>query len=138
MKNKIPLNFHLIVEYDLPDNAFLIDGNEIDVPCIFQIWKKKDYNREIEEKLEPNNYIFVKKNNNPDVSFRRVGINAGIISQNIDNKSIESHYFIKFTNNKKIEDNLLKLLNIKFKFNNTVGPKSISKQELIKEFNKYL
>jgi hypothetical protein len=30
------------------------------------------------------------------------------------------------------------LKNIHFDFNNTVGPKSISKQELIKEFSKVL
>lgn len=54
----------------------------------------------------------------------------------IDNKSFQSHYFITFTNNKIIDENIEKL--IKFNFDNTVGPKSISKQELIEEFNKLL
>jgi hypothetical protein len=43
-----------------------------------------------------------------------------------------------FTNNKSIEENLLKLKDITFINNNTVGPKSISKQELIEEFIKVL
>ena len=47
-------------------------------------------------------------------------------------------HFIQFTNNKLPEENIQKLKSIKFDFNNTVGPRSISKQELIKEFNKTL
>ena len=67
--------------------------------------------------------------------FRSVGVNAGTISTEINNKSIQSHYFIKFLNNKTVDENIKKLENIQFNFNNTVGPKSISKPELIKEFN---
>ena len=138
LKKTFPLNFHLIFEIDLPEKAFLVNGSEYNVPCIFQIWEKKDYNRNIIEKSIPINFIFVKKNEEPNISFRRVGVNAGIIDKNINDKSIQSHYFIKFTNNKSIEDNIKLLEKINFDFNNTVGPKSISKQELIREVNKYL
>ena len=82
--------------------------------------------------------MFVKKTENPDISFRRVGVNAGMMDINIDIQSSESNYFIKFTNNKSIGDNIDLLKLIKFNHNNTVGPRSISKQELIKEFNKVL
>ena len=66
------------------------------------------------------------------MSFRRVGVYAGKFSENID-KSSQSHYFIKFDN--KINDEIIEKMN-NLKFNNkdnTVGAKSISKQELIKE-----
>jgi predicted RNA methylase len=135
LKKTFPQNFHLILEMDLPDKSFLVDGVEHDVPCVFQIWEKKSYNRVVLDKLEPANFIFVEKTDNPDISFRRVGVNAGTIDINSDKKSIQSHYFIKFTNKKQIQENLQHLSKIKFNFNNTVGPKSISKQELIKEFN---
>ena len=138
LKKTFPLNFHLIFEIDLPEKAFLVNGSEYNVPCIFQIWEKKDYNRNIIEKSIPINFIFVKKNEEPNISFRRVGVNAGIIDKNINDKSIQSHYFIKFTNDKSIDDNISVLLNITFDFNNTVGPKSISKQELICKFNPLL
>ena len=65
-------------------------------------------------------------------------MNAGTIMTEINNKNIQSHYFIKFINNKTINENIEKLKLIKFNFNNTVGPKSISKPELINEFNKLL
>ena len=136
LKKHFPLNFHLVHEYDLPKNSFMVDKKEYDVPCVFQIWIKKEINRIVEAKLIPNKYKFVKKEKEHDISFRRVGVNAGEIDQETDNKSIQSHYFIKF--DIKLTDylfNKLAIIDYNCK-NNTCGPKSISKQELMKEFNK--
>jgi hypothetical protein len=138
MKKYFDNHYHLIFEIDLTDNSFLVNNIESDVPCVFQIWQyKEDIRNEIEKSI-PLNFNFVKKEDEPDISFRRVGVNAGTIMREIDNKSIQSHYFIKFTNNKTIDENIEKLKLIKFNFNNTVVTKSISKQELINEFNKFI
>jgi 4-hydroxy-3-methylbut-2-en-1-yl diphosphate synthase IspG/GcpE len=99
---------------------------------------KKKTERIIPEKIEPKHFKFVYKIDPHDISFRRVGVNAGKIDKDTDNKSIQSHYFIKFINNKSTDDNIKLLEKINFDFNNTVGAKSINKQELIKEFNKYI
>lgn len=144
MQKHLPPNFHLIYQEDLDDNSFVINSNttsqqEKDVPCVFQIWDKKNYNRNTIIKQNPNNFCFVKREEEPDISFRRVGVNAGTIDiENLHEKSIQSHYFIKFdeTIDKKSIITLLK--NIVYENNNTVGPKSISKQEIIKEFNKII
>lgn len=138
LKRAFPLSFHLIFEVDLPEKSFLVDGQEHNVPCIFQIWERKSYDRVINEKLEPLHFTFVEKSANTDISFRRVGVNAGAIDKNISEKSVQSHYFIKFTNGKSIDDNIKQLSKITYEFNNTVGPKSISKQELIVKFNPLL
>lgn len=139
LRKSFSLNFHLIFEIDLPDKSFLVDGLEHNVPCVFQIWQKQAINRVLNEKLEPLNFRFVDKSGKPDISFRRVGVNAGTIAiDNMDTKSIQSHYFIKFTNGKSISENLDRLSIISYDFNNTVGPKSISKQELIFKFNPLL
>ena len=90
------------------------------------------------EKISPLHFTFVEKKDKPDISFRRVGVNAGTITKEINNKSIQSHYFIKFTNNKTNDENIGKLKTIHFDFNNTVGPKSISKQEIIIEINRII
>ena len=59
-------------------------------------------------------------------------------------KSVQSHYFIKFTKSlheqtqnktQNIDEIVESLKKIQFRHDNTVGPRSISKQELIKEFN---
>ena len=138
LKKTFPLKFHLIFETDLPEKSFLVDDIEHNVPCIFQIWEKKEINRAVTEKLSPLHFLFTTKTENPDISFRRVGVNAGTIDTKVDEKSVQSHYFIKFTNGKSTTDNIHKLSTIIYDFNNTVGPKSISKQELIFKFNPLL
>ena len=138
MKKHFSKNFHLIYEKDLLEKSFLVNNIDCDVPCIFQIWQYKNEIRNNIIKTEPLYFKFVDKKENPDISFRRVGVNAGSIMKEINDKSIQSHYFIKFINNKTIEQNIEKLKLIQFDFNNTVGPKSISKPELINEFNKLL
>ena len=138
MKKAFPLNFHLLYEADLPENSFLVNNEAYDVPCVMQIWVKKTTLRTLPQKLEPLGFEFINKEANPDISFRRVGVNAGLISDEIIDKSIQSHYFIKFTNNKSISENMASLKEISYDFNNTVGPKSISKQELIEKFNELL
>lgn len=135
LKRTFPLDFHLCFEIDIPENSFLVNNINHNVPCIFQIWEKKGFKRDIISKLIPKEFTFVRKNENPDISVRRVGVNAGKIDINIDNKNTQTHYFIKFTNMLSIDDNINILANINYTFNNTVGPKSISKQELIYKFN---
>ena len=153
MHKHIDKQFHLIVEEDIEEKAFLLDNEdeEYGVPCVFQIWVKKDESRPIHETLEPNHYEFVSavwgKNEygedvkippaDADISFRRVGVNAGKIDTVLEDKSTQSHYFIKFAGN-IFNTTLFNTLS-KIKFNtsdDTVGAKSISKPELIAEYNK--
>jgi len=92
----------------------------------------------VQDKIEPVHFQFVEKKDDPDISFRRVGVNAGTIDQKIEEKSVQSHYFIKFKNGMTASENVNRLSSIAFEFDNTVGPKSISKQELIRKFNPLL
>ena len=129
-----PPNYHLEYQDDVGKDAFLANGKPHHVPCIFQIWRKKDTNRIIPKKLEPKGFKFVKKDQNPDYSLRRVGVYAGKMFTEIEDKSIQSHYFIKLEQNN--DDFMEKYNTIEWKHDNTVGPKSISKQEFIRELNK--
>ena len=144
LKKSFPLNFHLIAEIDLPEKSFLVNDREYNVDTVFQIWIKQDSLRELPKDIEPCGFVFTKITSDelnhgfiPDISFRRVGVYAGKIDTDVE-KSPQSHYFIKFTNGKSICENIEQLKQVRFDHNNTVGPKSISKQELIVEFNKYL
>lgn len=137
LKRYFPSYFHLIFETDLPEKSFLVDGEEHNVESVFQIWEKKTFERPFMEKLEPVNFLFVDKTEDPDFSFRRVGVYAGKIDNNIFDKSIQSHYFIKLTQIQNPEQKHRMIENLKkieFSHNNTVGPRSISKQEIIKAF----
>ena len=135
MQKHFPLKFHLLHECNIQEDGFTVDGSSHNVPCVFQIWKKYDTDREVVTKQEPVGFAFVKKEENPDVAFRRVGVNAGNIYTIIDDKSEQSHYFIKFNqglDNYSCIESMKKLV---FPSDNTVGPKSISKQELIATLN---
>ena len=135
MKIKFPLNFHCIYEIDLLENSFTVNDKDYNVNCVFQIYVKKSFNRDVIIKMKPINYKFVTKNENPDLSFRRVGVYAGSVSKDI-NKSEQSHYFIKLDDNSNLDEIIKKVEELTFvEKNNTVGPKSISKQELIREIN---
>jgi len=127
MQKHFPLNFHLVHQEDLPDTSFLVEGKEHNVPCVFQIWMKKKEQRSIPTKLEPTGFRFVKKSENPNIAIRRVGVYAGKVFEETQDKSEQSHYFITLDD---IED-IQKFKDIKYDHNNTVGPKSISKQEII-------
>ena len=138
IKDKIPQYFHLVHENIIDDNSFKVNNESYNVPCVFQIWIKKSQKRKRLRKFKPNGFSFVKKEEPHDIAFRRVGVYAGKIYKETVEKSVQSHYFIKF--DKKLTDELYnKLSEMEFPCClNTVGPKSISKQELIIQYNKTL
>jgi len=140
MQRHFPKCFHLVFEADLLENAFLVNGKVHDVPCVFQIWEKQTTERDVLARLEPEGFEFVKRDGEqiPDISFRRVGVNAGMMDTEWREKSAQSHYFIRFTNGVDLLENIRRVRCAEFLFNNTVGPKSISKQELIREWNRIL
>ena len=138
MRKAFPLSFHLIFECDLPEKSFTVNGQDHDSPCVFQIWEKKSANRFVEADIEPNGFKFVKKENSPTLSLRRVGGTAGKSDTETDTKSEQSHYFITITREDIINKTaiLIELLNnAQYDVNNTVGPRSISKPEFIKKLN---
>lgn len=128
-------HYHLISELDIPRHAFLINEKSHDVSCVFQVWIKKTHNRVNAELIQPTHYEFVKHDGEPDISVRRVGVYAGKVDVDCI-KSVQSHYFIKFHNtvDKSIIIDAMKDM-VFSESDNTVGPRSISKPELIHKLN---
>lgn len=124
--DKIPLNFWKVFEEELPQNSFSYNNTDINIPCVFQIYEKLEKKREKQKKFTPKTFMFVDKEE-ANVSIRRVGVYAGKAYLDT-NKSKQSHYFIKVKNS----NSFVNLVNsLSWEHNNTVGPRSISKQELI-------
>ena len=133
----VPLSFHLILQVDLPENSFLVNGDSHDVPCVFQIWEKRSICRTV-PKLTPIGFEFVKKNDNPDISFRRKGWkDVGLIEKRLSEKE-SSSYYIRFTNGLSVDDNIKKLASIEYNHDNVITSRSISRCELIAKFNPLL
>lgn len=138
MQRHFPVHYTCVLQYDLPENSFLVNHKEHDVPCVFQIWNKSSQSRSMPNKHIPKGYIFLKKENIPYdalalvVAFRRVGVYAGkIYNDNILEKSHQSHYFIQFENQEIKNKCLEKYDWTQYEHDNTVGPKSLSKQDCI-------
>ena len=138
MQKYFPLRFHLLHESDIQKDGFTVDGTSHNVPCIFQIWKKCDTERAVVTKQEPFRFRFIGKEDNPDIAFRRVGVNAGKIYTTIEDKSEQSHYFIKFDEGLDNDSCIESIKQLTFPCDNTVGPRSISKQELVINLNEKL
>ena len=134
MQKCFPLEYWLIEQIDLPNNAFNIAGKIHNVPCVFQIWQKKAKKRIIEPYPLSKSFNFVKIHEDPDFSLRRVGVYAGKIDSDTE-KSIQSHYFIKIKKEIDIQTFRNSYETIKFTHDNTAGPRSISKKEFIIAIN---
>ena len=125
--NKLDKHVFLLDCFELPSNSFYFENETYNIPCGFYIFEVKDEERPETIKYTTNDFSFVKKEE-ADFSIRRVGANAGKI-ENLD-VSKESHYFIKDNAN-----SLDILKDLKYNdANKTVGPKSLSKNEIIKAY----
>lgn len=135
MQHSIPLHYHLKYSNILPNNSFVYKGSGVDIPCIFQIWEKRNNNRKEVNKVSPLKYKFINYPKDADVAIRRVGSLAGKIYYDLLNKNTNSHYFIKL--NDKNDINKLRDIKIKNKYY-VSGACSISKQDIIRKINKML
>lgn len=136
VKDKIPQNFHLEYEEILPDDSYLLDGKSYSVKCVFQIWKKDDTIRQISEKVEPRGFRYTKDPSRAHLSIRRVGVYAGKAFLDTT-KSKQSHYFLILDNPIDSSKIISQLQNQSWT-DLTVGPRSISKDELNRVLNRII
>lgn len=131
--NRLDENFHLVYDEDVPKKSFVFDGTSYDVPCCFQIWKRKSIVREKIKRYTFNDvkdWFALSTNQDADFSIQRVGQKAGTIrTKNFRHYSNLSHYYIKALNPKVLDIFLLVDFE-KIKYN-TAGNPSISPSELI-------
>jgi predicted RNA methylase len=166
IQNKLNSYFHLEKELEIPEYGFEYKDCNYNIPCVFQIWIRRSQKRpetrietleskklEFVKIAEPTAFIsrpadevaiidycsitrLRKDETRNIISIRRVGFYAGK-AKRYENENIQSHYFLKAINN-EVADMVINYLNtINWTFNNSVGPRSISKQEFIRELNRY-
>lgn len=122
--------FHNIHSHDLKQNSFLLNGEEYDVPCVFQIWERKETRRAPQKNIKPIGFKYVKSSEPYDITFRRVGVYAGRCKRNDGTQvSVQSHHFIKFDDASRV-DAVIERVNNHIFPTNTVGPRSLSKNEI--------
>lgn len=138
VQNRIDLNFHLEKEFILPKNSFTLNGEDYNVPSVFQVWTRRSQKRKkIRLPLTSEFFDFVTKEE-ADIRIPRVGGSTGVASLSLEGAK-SSNYFIK--NNSWMSDReFVEMINkITFpSISYTVGPKSLPKGELVYEVEKYL
>jgi len=132
MYNAFEKHFHLVKQEELPSNSFLLNNEAYDVPCVFQIWEKKEMERQQVEKVESKGFVYVKGTEPWHIAFRRVGVYAGkAFKRDGTSFSIQSHYFIQLVEGFRPHvDSIVEQLNAHVFPSNTVGPRSLSKPEV--------
>jgi len=131
MSNVFDSKFHLVRSIDLEKDAFVINGVEHDVPCVFQIWEKHATDRVKEAKINPVRFQYVKPTDLYHMAFRRVGALAGkCYKKDGTTFSAQSHYFLTLDEDVvSYIDIIIEQINRHIFPSNTVGPRSLSKSE---------
>lgn len=143
VQNRLNPNLHLAFEMDLPKKAFTLKGEDYAVPCVFQVWEY-DTTRKRDKHVttSPQGFSFVSRTANPDFSVQRVGGRAGFASSQWQEKSLQSHYFIKLDavlTSKDLEALIAKFNASPFPSrDHSVGPRSISKGDVAEVLNNIL
>lgn len=135
VQNKLSLDFSLVMDIDIEDNSFQLNDEDYNVPAVFQIWKRAP--REKKTLLYEIDGIKFVKPSEADFRIQRVGGNAGRAFANSGSKS--SNYFIQNHTHLNNTD-LIRLINlVEYEDrDNTVGPRSISKPELLSKLKEIL
>lgn len=143
VQNRLHPNLHLAFEMDLPKKAFELHGEDYAVPCVFQVWEyDASRTRDKHVTTSPAGFSFIPRSENPDFSVQRVGGRAGSASSQWQEKSIQSHYFVKLDT--AVTPEILEALIADFNAspfpsrNHSVGPRSISKGDVAEVLNKLL
>lgn len=141
MSRAFPPRFHCLWSAELAPHSFEVNGEPYDVPCVFQIWERKELDREMPAAVAEKGFSYVKCGEAAHIVFRRVGGTAGTCVEYdataAYNKQV--YYFLRLEEAyvqhvKKI----VAAVNGHVFPTNTVGPRSLSKGEATEVLNEVL
>ena len=122
-EDKVDRHLHLVGEWELPKNSFILEGNCYDVPCCFQIWERKEQERE-SLKIE----TFIKECENGELFLRRVGGRSG---QFVSKEDYTESTTYRVSCNEQVEKDIISLYpKIKVVASQTAGVRSITLKEI--------
>jgi len=139
MSRAFPSKFHCIFQKELEKGSFEVNGEAYDVPCVFQIWQRRESDRALIEVAKESGFQYVKGTEQYHLALRRVGVNAGKSYSGKGKYSFQSHYFLKLDNLYVAHlEKIIDSLNNHIFPSNTVGPRSLSKGEVNEVLNEIL
>jgi hypothetical protein len=139
LQRRLSPNMHLVLEKSLDANSFLLDGQRYSVPCVFQVWQRRDTARiQPPRRLSHPDFEFTTRDR-ADFAFQRVGVAAGKL-KSLDHPALAppSHHFLRAVDRKKVSYVRTTFESVCWKADKykTAGNPSISKHEMIEAYDK--
>jgi hypothetical protein len=133
---KLDPAFWLVHEEVLPPDSFRLNGNEHDVPCVFQIWEKRSQVRDISRPSSDNPYVIFTDRKHAQGAIRRVGGRAGEVLNGVNHSESSTLWFVS-----QRPDYMVALAAIQPALRQireqTAGVRSVSKTEIAACLNAY-
>lgn len=143
MSRAFPETFHCVLSEDVEKNAFEVNGKDYDVPCVFQVWQKKNTARPTAAPVKEVGFKYVKHGEAFHIAFKRVGGLAGkcypFTATAAEDYNKQCFYFWKL-DEKYVPyvKTVIEKMNAHVFPSNTVGPRSLSKTEANEVMNSIL
>ena len=140
---RLDLSFDLVEQTAIHPDSFLLDGEPVAVPCVFQIWRKRaDGTRRVHAApvRDHADFTYVERAQ-ADFAFQRVGAAAGTVKA-LTAKSLApaSHHFLRVTDRSQVQAVRRRLASIDWSEvkGRSAGNPSISKTELVAHYRAHL
>ena len=136
MNRAFPPNFHLEFTIELEAKSFEVNGKDYSVPCVFQIWRKKEIERIVEKPASetPVGFSYGKSTESYHFVLRRVGGTAGKASIPPGDFNPQCYYYISLSSPQHLVP-IVEKINKHIFPSNTTGPRSLSKSEITRVLN---
>jgi len=131
VQNRLDRNFHLVDERVLDPDSFTFEGAPYSVPCVFQVWARRDTLRPLTTQPRVHaDFDFVTRSE-ADFAFQRVGVRAGTIKPEFGSVAATSHHFLRANADLDIVLRRFRSLDFSEVKARTAGNPSISKTEIV-------
>lgn len=156
--DKLDSSFFLINQTAIDTHSFLLGGQTVDVPCVFQVWMCSrsvgllnlassvtaavhGTRPKTVRLFNTADFDFAGSGEDADIAIRRVGVYAGrIFNTSVSMRNPSSHFFIRVRDRSKVETTLSRIASLDLEHlpekYATAGMPSISKHELCDNYNK--
>ncbi len=139
-ENLFPLEYRLVIENDLEDESFTIDGKSFHIPCRWYVWtKNKNFKRatNLRKTLlsDSSDFTFVGRGS-VDADFTLNG-NNGKVKEITQVTNPKAEHYIRVTDRTKIRKIKDKFTKLTFDFNSSVngGVAWVGKQEILTAYS---
>lgn len=144
VQNRVFRNAELVDQLELPDDAFLLHGEDYHLPSVFQIWERTNAPRPLPKgPLESEFVTFVRTAADAQFAVRRVGGRAGFAYIPEGEPSLQSNYLLRLrppTPAQSPQPSIREVVGLinEIDFADArkgTGPNTLSKREFIRQFD---